>query len=465
MPFYSTIEDTNDLVFTPYATTTGVYTMPAVGSTVTINVDNSDVLSFGNIYILDVGYFFLIDKPTSTSIEAENLGYAGNAAVGSSQPSGDPIYNVGAKGIDGVSSVTRTTAQFTMPAVSTTVTVSVLSSTGLAVGLTVFIATAGYFSVTSIPNATSVTLSNLGYTGNAAATTTITTDKLLVISGERGLTGSVASITVGSVTTGNAGTNAIVTNSGTANAAILDFVIPRGNTGATGTAATVTVGTVTTGNAGTNVSVTNVGTTTAAILDFVIPRGDTGSVNSHNHDAAAITTGVINTARLGTGTANNTTYLRGDGTWATVSGGGGSAIAVSDEGTQLTAGVTSINFVGDGVTATNSGNAVTVTVNSGGGSIGSLGAESLTNTRTLSDEDPYYLFLNPNGDNRDVVYGQRTLPIEIQNNSNGTYALNLKETANGAVEQFLRNTGVVKIKGVRILKVNTTYQIQHIQGY
>lgn len=47
-------------------------------------------------------------------------------------------------------------------------------------------------------------------------------------------------------------------------------------------------------------------------------------------------------------------------------GGGGSAITVKDEGVVLTAGVTSFDFVGGGVTATAVGNAVTVTVPTGG---------------------------------------------------------------------------------------------------
>jgi len=55
---------------------------------------------------------------------------------------------------------------------------------------------------------------------------------------------------------------------------------PKGDTGTTGAqgpAGTITVGSVTTGSAGTNVSVTNSGSSTAAIINFTIPRGDPGT--------------------------------------------------------------------------------------------------------------------------------------------------------------------------------------------
>ena len=100
-----------------------------------------------------------------------------------------------------------------------------------------------------------------------------------------GAPGAAATIAVGSVTTGAAGSAAAVSNTGTSNAAVLTFTIPRGDAGTNGAAATVTVGTVTTGAAGSAASVSNAGTSTAAILNFTIPRGDTGGGGSGSGDA------------------------------------------------------------------------------------------------------------------------------------------------------------------------------------
>lgn len=54
----------------------------------------------------------------------------------------------------------------------------------------------------------------------------------------------------------------------------------RGYSGAPGSAATVAVGTVTTGNPGTAAIVTNSGTFDAAVLNFTIPRGLDGDINN-----------------------------------------------------------------------------------------------------------------------------------------------------------------------------------------
>lgn len=140
-----------------------------------------------------------------------------------------------------------------------------------------------------------------GVTGPAGAT------------GATGAAGAAATVAVGSVTTGNAGTNAQVSNSGTSSAAILNFTIPRGDTGATGpagptgatgpagTAATVTVGTTTTGTPGSLASVTNVGTTTAAIFNFTVPEGATGATGAAGATGATGPQGPAGPAPSGTG--------------------------------------------------------------------------------------------------------------------------------------------------------------------
>jgi len=55
----------------------------------------------------------------------------------------------------------------------------------------------------------------------------------------------------------------------------------------------------------------------AAINELVSGKTDAG----HTHDAADIVSGFIAVMRLGTGTPTTSTFLRGDGSWATVPGG------------------------------------------------------------------------------------------------------------------------------------------------
>lgn len=90
------------------------------------------------------------------------------------------------------------------------------------------------------------------------------------LQGVKGDTGDAATITVGSV---SAGSVMSVTNSGTVNNAILDFVLQKGDKGDQGNAGTIAVGNVTSGQ---TASVTNTGTSTAAVFDFVLPQGPTG---------------------------------------------------------------------------------------------------------------------------------------------------------------------------------------------
>ena len=117
-----------------------------------------------------------------------------------------------------------------------------------------------------------------------------------VIIGQTGPTGptgpaGAATIIVGTTTTGDPGTNASVTNVGTNQNVVLDFVIPAGVTGPTGpqgitgptgptgpTGATpvITIGTVTTGNPDTQAAASITGTPPNFVLNLTIPQGATG---------------------------------------------------------------------------------------------------------------------------------------------------------------------------------------------
>lgn len=139
-----------------------------------------------------------------------------------------------------------------------------------------------------------------------------------------GQDGQNATVAVGTTTTLPAGSDATVTNSGTASAAVFNFGIPQGvqgvpgqdgadgadgfsptatvsksgdtatititdkdstttttiTDGADGTAATISVGTTSTLPAGSSATVTNSGTSSAAVFNFGIPKGDKGDTGS-----------------------------------------------------------------------------------------------------------------------------------------------------------------------------------------
>jgi hypothetical protein len=73
-----------------------------------------------------------------------------------------------------------------------------------------------------------------------------------------------------------------------------------------------------------------------AALDGKQASGSYASA-THTHSATDIVSGTVATARLGSGTANSTTFLRGDGSWATPAGGGGSG-GGSSSASDLTSG-------------------------------------------------------------------------------------------------------------------------------
>ena len=153
-----------------------------------------------------------------------------------------------------------------------------------------------------------------------------TTSTFTITNGEDGINPTV---TVGTTTTGNPGTNASVVNSGTAQDVVLDFTIPRGDKGETGqdgAAATITVGSVTTGLPTDPASVTNVGTSSAAVFDFTIPKGDTGNTGATGNGIASIT----KTGTVGLVDTYTILYTNGNSTTFTVTNGQNGSGSVAD---------------------------------------------------------------------------------------------------------------------------------------
>jgi len=200
--------------------------------------------------------------------------------------------------------------------------------------------------------------------------------------GPKGDTGPANSLTIGTVTTGAAGSTAVVAITGTAPSQVISFTIPRGDAGqqgaqgpagATGASGSVgatgpagppnslTIGSVVTLAAGSSVVATITGTSPNQILSLSIPRGEAGANGSAGATGATgpansltigtVTTGVTASATI-TGTAPNQTLSlvlpKGDKGDTGAAGATGSAGATGPAGP---ANSLSIGTVTTGVTA------------------------------------------------------------------------------------------------------------------
>lgn len=117
-------------------------------------------------------------------------------------------------------------------------------------------------------------------------------------------------IEIGETTTGEPGTPANVTNSGTNTAPVLNFTIPEGEKG---DAATIQVGTVTASDPGSEPQVKNSGTENAAVFDFVLPRGQTGPTGqAATIEVESTVTGEPGNQALPAVAGLNTVYTDGD---------------------------------------------------------------------------------------------------------------------------------------------------------
>lgn len=203
--------------------------------------------------------------------------------------------------------------------------------------------------------------------------------------------GAAATVSVGSTTTLTSGSSATVTNSGTSNAAVLNFGIPRGptgatgSTGATGTAASIAIGTTTTLSPDTPATVNNSGSSSAAVFNFGIPEGRQGERGAGLALGIAFDTLTDLETAYPTG-ADTAHVVNADGlvyVWDSDSSAWVSAGALQGAAGTIAVGSTTTLAAGSNATVTNTGTSSAAILNFGvprgaTGAVGSTGATGAT---------------------------------------------------------------------------------------
>lgn len=246
-----------------YDTTTASFTMPAAAANVNVTISNTGWLGVGQVvYIAGAGYFTVASITSATVFNATNANYPGAAAPGSTIASGahvSPAGLIGPAGAGGagLNAFTSLSANFTQPAGSANVTITVGTTAWMALGQIIYVVGGGYYTISSIGDVTHVTVTNLGYLGNATSGATVSSGGAVSPAGLIGPAGSTPYTTT-----------------------TLSFTMP-----ASGASVTVTVGTTAFMVAGQNVYVQGAGYfTIASVTDsthvVLTNSGTTGNISS-----------------------------------------------------------------------------------------------------------------------------------------------------------------------------------------
>jgi microcystin-dependent protein len=259
-----------------FSVLTANFTVPAPAASAVANVNYAGWMTIGayvwlagaaagNAGILQItginGLAITLLNPAGSSLPGGGVALNGSLVSASGPPgitgAPGPAGPAGAVGATGQPSYSRTTANFTVPSIGNTVSAALTNTSWLVNGAFVWVDTAGSsgqggaMQVTGI-SGNNITLLNPGGFQSAIAGTIVNSGSLVTSGGAQGQTGATgaqgpigqtgaqgnpgaaATIAVGTTTTGAAGSNASVNNSGSSSAAVFNFTIPQGATGPTG---------------------------------------------------------------------------------------------------------------------------------------------------------------------------------------------------------------------------------------
>ena len=187
-------------------TLSGTFIVPTVASTASTTLTSASGAAVSSYVTVSGCGTFFITALSGTSVTLQNNGATGNASAGTfcnppaavvtsgPQGPGGAAGGNGTNGTNGADAFSSTSAGFTQPSAGNTVTVTVGHTSGFASGQVVYVTAGGYYTLTSITDATHCVLTNLGYAGNAgsgalvASGSTVTAGGLVGPAGSSGFT-------------------------------------------------------------------------------------------------------------------------------------------------------------------------------------------------------------------------------------------------------------------------------------